>query len=327
LEPSSQAKSIEESTIMRRSQLRKSSRQGFTLVELLVVITIIGMLMAMVFPALGSFMAKLDQTKCENNQGEIAKAIGRYESSKHRYPGYSMPILMTGQGGTQRQQVAKSWIVATLQMINEEQFDAIRKDLPTKPTELKMFNCPSNTRTGEQISYVANCGRKDSAGGGGNIPPDWKYNGVFMKHPVGKGATRPEYVNSSDIADGMQYTMLISENMQAQKWTQLEENEIGMIWEAAPESPSKDSMRINVDRHVEVTSGNYDYARPSSNHADGVVIAFCDGRTFFLSDRVEYGAVYCKLMTPNGAQCLEPGQSTRSADFFRQPFNDKLMTP
>jgi prepilin-type N-terminal cleavage/methylation domain-containing protein len=302
-------------------------RDGFTLVELLVVITIIGMLMAMVFPALGAIRARLDQTQCENNQSEIAKAIGRYETNKGRYPGYCVPILMAGQGAQQREQVMKSWIVATLEMINEAQYDAIRKDLPTKPTELKMFNCPSNTRTGEQIGYVANCGRKDSPAGGGNIPPDWKYNGVFMKQSLGRGAMNPHYVDASDIVDGMQYTMLISENMQAQKWTQHEENEIGMIWEAAPESPSKDSMRINVQRDDEVTSGNYDYARPSSNHADGVVIAFCDGRTFFLSDRVEYGAVYCKLMTPNGEKCQEPGQEIRSPEHVRQPLNEKLMTP
>jgi hypothetical protein len=58
-----------------------------------------------------------------------------------------------------------------------------------------------------------------------------------------------------------------------------------------------------------------------------VVIAYCDGRTFFLSDRVDYAAVYCKLMTPNGANCMEPGQKKKSLDIFRTPFDDKLLNP
>jgi prepilin-type N-terminal cleavage/methylation domain-containing protein len=312
---------------MRRSQLRKLRRDGFTLVELLVVITIIGMLMAMVFPALSAFMATLDRVKCENQQGEIAKAIGRYETGKGRYPGYCEPILMTtGGGGQQRTAQLQSWIVASLEMLNKEQFDAIREDLPTKPTELKLFNCPANSRPGELIAYVANCGRKDSPGGGASIPPDWKFNGVFMKRPLQKGGSAVETVTMTDIADGVTNTILISENMQAQKWTQFEENEVGMIWEAT-EAPNKDSMRINVDRHIDVPKGDYDYARPSSNHTEGVVIAYCDGRVFFLSDRVDYAAVYCKLLTPDGDSCMEPGQKTRSAEIFRTPFNDRLLNP
>lgn len=316
---------------MRRSPMRKPSRDAFTLVELLVVITIIGMLMAMIFPALGAFMAKLDQVRCENNQGEIAKAIARYVNSKDRYPGYSTRVMMSGADSRQRRPELKSWIVAVMEMIDKEKYDAIRKNLNSQPVELKMFNCAANNRTGELIGYVANCGRKDALGASGNIPPDWKTNGVFMKESLQKASgMRDEIVKSTDIADGEAYTILISENMQAQKWTQFEEPDIGMIWVADgpdPNTPNDDSMRLNAKRDADVPKGDYKYARPSSNHPGGVVIAYCDGRTFFLDDRVDYGDVYCKLMTPNGPECKEPGQNKPSLDFFRQPFNEKKLNP
>jgi prepilin-type N-terminal cleavage/methylation domain-containing protein len=310
--------------------MRKSARGAFTLVELLVVITIIGMLMAMVFPALGAFLAKVDQTRCENVQSEIAKSIGTYVNAKTIYPGYVNRIVSGGRGGS-RQPALKSWIVATLEIYEKDKFDAIRNGLPTAPVELSRFTCPANPREGEMIGIVANCGRKDASSGGGNIPPDWKTNGVFMRQALQTGGgTRDEKVRATDIQDGESKTLLISENLQATKWTAINEPDIGMIWVAdgpSPDVPNKDSMKINIERDVPITTGDYNYARPSSNHPEGVVVAFCDGTTRFLSDKVDYGGVYCKLMTPDGKNCKEPGQNAPSKQFFRDPFNDQLMDP
>jgi prepilin-type N-terminal cleavage/methylation domain-containing protein/prepilin-type processing-associated H-X9-DG protein len=63
------------------------SNHGFTLVELLVVITIIGFLMALLIPAVNSVRESGRQTKCLNNQRELGQAIIMYESAKNRLPG------------------------------------------------------------------------------------------------------------------------------------------------------------------------------------------------------------------------------------------------
>jgi hypothetical protein len=288
-------------------------------VEVVVVALSLGLLVLMIYPALNGGGA-LEQTRCENNQGEIAKAIARYESAKHRFPGYRAPVLVTGNGGQRREQQMKSWIVASLQLLNVEQYDAIRKDLDIQPVELKLFQCPTAKRQGEFISYVGNCGRKDAAPVSDNLPPDWKYNGVFMSQTAPRGGgVRSEVLNANDLVDGAEYTLLISENLQAMRWTDTDEAAIGFVWfpEPNPEAPDPPSRRINVRREVVLEESNYDYARPSSWHPDGVVVAYCDGRTAFMADTIDY-RVYCQLMTPNGAQAMEPGTATGTVEMYRR---------
>jgi hypothetical protein len=213
----------------------------------------------------------------------------------------------------------QSWIVGVLEMLNKEQFDAIRGELGTRPTELKLFQCPANRREGKYINYVANCGRRDSVDPEPNTPPDWPSNGMFMRRTLSKGTLVGDSIRADDIIDGVAHTLLISENLQAMRWTDTDEASIGFVWfpEPNPEAPDPPSRRINVGRDVVLEESNYDYARPSSWHPDGVVVAYCDGRTEFMADTIDY-RVYCHLMTPNGAQAMEPGKKRRTVDMYRR---------
>ena len=65
---------------------RKFNYRGFTLVELLVVIAVIGILVSMLFPALQTVRQAARQTKCSVNLRQVALATLAYEANKMRFP-------------------------------------------------------------------------------------------------------------------------------------------------------------------------------------------------------------------------------------------------
>ena len=67
-------------------------RLAFTLVELLVVITIIGMLVALLLPAVQNARERGRQLSCLNNLKQLSLATVSHDSSKGQFPGYTQII-------------------------------------------------------------------------------------------------------------------------------------------------------------------------------------------------------------------------------------------
>jgi prepilin-type N-terminal cleavage/methylation domain-containing protein len=73
--------------------------RGFTLVELLVVIAIIGVLVALLLPAVQSAREAARRTSCQNKIRQLALAVQNFESAKKHYPAaVLMPDIVNPTG-------------------------------------------------------------------------------------------------------------------------------------------------------------------------------------------------------------------------------------
>lgn len=169
---------------------------GFTLVELLVVIAIIGILVALLLPAVQAAREAARRMQCQNKIRQLALAMHNFESSNGRFP----PSIKLGKGSEQYRWSPQARILPYLE--EGAIFDAIDFDLSysdpvnsingalIRTLRIDALLCPNERRDESRIdsstgnprdyplNYAVNCGvwkvydPSDRSDGGGAFVPN-----------------------------------------------------------------------------------------------------------------------------------------------------------
>lgn len=208
-------------------------RPGFTLIELLVVIAVMGVLIALLLPAVQAAREAARRAQCTNNLKQIGVAMHNYETAFACFPpGY---MVQRGGGGVHgvpdplTRDAGPGWAYGTSLLGFMEQaplYQALNVDLPCwfaanttgVTTSLSTFLCPSVSVPARQFdvldqpgNVLARFSRSHYVLNAGNDEP-W----VYQVEDQGMVADGPFYRNSllrvSQITDGLSGTIFMGEH-------------------------------------------------------------------------------------------------------------------
>ena len=286
--------------------LRRSRRGGFTLIELLVVIGIIGMLVALLLPAVMSAQEQARQVQCAKQMKDLAGAHLMHAMKKGRFAGWKSksgdPWVVQIMPYLDMQQRSRSWKNGTSNTAASQLAEYGPIEILFCPS-----NPPENPGESSQTGYAVNAGGEDGSDREPNDPAGSnKWTALFHDRYVDPADADPPPVVSiglDDVLDGKRQTLLLSENASlAADWDTDGETNQGIIFEDSGNT-------LNNPAGTDDAEG-----RPSSFHQEGFNAAYCDGSVDFYfvdqDDADETSRKYHNMMTPAGAyNGIDPGST------------------
>lgn len=292
-------------------RLSKNRGYGFTLVELLVVIAIIGMLVALLLPAVQQAREAARRSSCINNMKQIGLAIANYELSKGVYPSSNTDDLFVWDDGGALPN--HSWASLILPYFEEAGLnDLIDYSVSAMAPQnraaagrvLPIYRCPSYigpalTEDAHYPPAVYAIGNYVSVGAS-------DVDHIYAISLKPEGVIFPKsHIRAKEVTDGISKTMFIAESREERM----------RVW-IDGRTAANTALAYDIDNGVlgSVISLNYtpyysdgdvacDYG-PSSMHAGGAYHLFGDGSVHFLLNSIN-AATYIGLCTRAGGEVID----------------------
>lgn len=297
----------------------RSTRQGFSIIELLVVIVIIALLVALLLPAVQRARDAARRTQCRNNLRQIGLALQNYESQHEVFPPSSTSQIDYGVWSPNPAQyhlhsmfslllpcLDQSGVFSILDF-NSSSLSAT--NVVTGGTVLSVYRCPTFVGSGfsaehRYLALSSNLAiRNYVALGATTVGKLWKEpDGVFYP----RSRTR-----SADVVDGMSQTIFLAETREPNVSVWIDGGVAAMTsrpYDAGnPPSYARSAASLNFSPYFDSKGQTIDAMYgPSSQHVGGALHLFGDGAIRFLSDRLN-ADVYDALTTRAGEDRLSNG--------------------
>ena len=318
-------------------------RRAFTLVELLVVIAIIGVLVALLLPAVQAAREAARRTQCTNNMRQIGVAFMNYESRARELPVADVRKLEPPPSTLVK--TYHSWVTILMNYVeqgtvwsstdwaNKSLEDRERDKDQTHWIKLPSFDCPSDIEVGIVNAFYGARGNYAVNAGRGQVwsdDADWRQE----LHPTNTGATDmlPKsslddygafFVNRAlriqDVTDGMSNTAAVCELRKVEGEDTRGSLHFGAcvmyVHDQTPNSYQATDKTRWCDRRgpaatiapCQVTAegwkGGWTHHARSS-HPSGTNLLLLDSSARFISDDISL-SLWWKVGTPFGDEVLE----------------------
>ena len=276
--------------------LRRAVFSGFTLVELLVVIGIVGVLVGLLLPAVQRARESARRTGCLNNIRGMTLGIAAYQSSKRHYPIGNDALANPPSLPIGTQHAWSSFILpyveeaALASRIDYRQFwNAPGGNDGASDAALPIYVCPSG-----MVAYV---GKQDYGGVTGTyIVPSGKtqpaddpfHNGIL----IFRDDDHRQAITPAGVTDGLSQTLLIGESVDRGLPPAADVNpELNSRWALGTNCFAQNARFINL----------YENENLRSRHDGGAHASFADGRAAFLGENMDPD-VLAAICTRNGGE-------------------------